>query len=481
MTVPTHLGSSIGAAPDPVGGRPSVRMRLLLFLLIPSLALLVLDSVFVYLIALHYSNFVHDRDLALSTIGLSRTLLDEGSDGQISRETSRLLAFNPEGHTFFSIRSLRHGLISGNLAIDLQKPAALAEEGSWPALYDATIDSRRVRASTLTIKAPNEAGDLLSISIAESLEDRKQRAREILLITIPVQALLIVAMLGLVWQGVRFGLRSLEGPVRRLASRKDKLAPISGPDIPLEILPLTQILDGLFARIRSLVALQERFVADAAHQLRTPLAGLSLNVERALSANRPEDRQEALRQVERLTSRVTRHATQLLTLARLQVPDEPARLEPLNLGHWLADVVAERVPDALQGAIDLGLEVNAEAALINADPAALQQLLDNLIDNAIRHAGKGGSITVGLSLDPVDSVVCLSLDDTGPGVPAEWLSRLTDRFFRAPDAPEGGSGLGLAIVQRIADAHGAALRFNQSSMGGLRVEVRFPDAGGIRP
>lgn len=458
--------------------QPSVRVRLLLFLLVPAAILLLAGGACVYVVALRYSDHVHDRDLALSTIGLARTLADEHSDGHLARETARLVEFSPGGHIYFSIRSMRHGLLSGTRANLAVPPAGAA--GASPVLYDAAIDGVPVRAAAMSIPAPRERGDRLVVAMAETREDRQLRAREILLLTIPVQATLIVAMLALVWQGVRFGLRSLEPPIRRLEKRGRNLAPISGPDIPIEILPLTRTIDGLFERVRALVALQERFVADAAHQIRTPLAGMSLQVDRALASRSERDTRDALAQIARLNKRLARSATQLLALARAQVPDAAAgRLVRLDLSAWLAEALAQRVPESLRAGVDIGYQDGDEAAIIDADPGALQELLDNLIDNALLHAGKHGSITVDLHRDG-DSVR-LAVDDDGPGVPDDMLPRLGDRFFRAPDAVEGGSGLGLAIVKRIADAHHANLRFCRSAFGGLRVEVRFPRATGMRP
>ncbi len=469
-------------AHDPVAVRaaagvkqPSVRRRLLLFLLVPTLSLVVATGASIYFIALGYSNYVHDRDLALSTTGLARAIVDNHADGRLSADAIRLIEFNPDGRSFFAVRSRRHGIVSGSgsgLGRNLPETATTS-----PFLYDAVIDSARVRAASLVVASPPDPDDQLVVSMAETFEDREQQAREILLITIPVEALLILALLALVWQGVRFGLHSLDPPVRRLAARGRDLAPISGPDIPVEILPLTRAIDALFERVRSLVAIEERFVADAAHQLRTPLAGLSMHVERALDSRNAEDTQDALRHIQRSTARVTRSATQLLALARLQVPgDVSDRIARLDLAKWLPDVVAQRIPDALRNRVDLGYDDESALAVIEAEAASLQELIDNLIDNALAHVARGGIVTVSLRNDDTDRVVCIAVDDDGPGVPLEMWPRLGERFFRAPGAAEGGSGLGLAIVKRIADVHGAGLRFGRSGLGGLRVELEFPRA-----
>ena len=476
-----------GTGASPASRRqPSLRRRLLAFLLIPTLVLMLLDTAFVYFVALRYANQIHDRDLAISTVGLAQALQQGRSDGRLTPEARRLLEYNPNGRSFFSVRSARHGVISGSGAHIAQPHAPLP--GALPVLYDAAIGALAVRAASVRIASPVDPGDSLIVSMAESLYDRQQQAREILLITIPIESLLIVILLGLVWQGVKFGLRILDVPIRRLAMRERNLEPISGPDIPIEILPMTRTIDGLFERVQSLVAIQERFVADAAHQLRTPLAGLAMHVERAVSARSPDDMQAALTQVQILTTRVTRSATQLLALARAQAPQEGgSTLSPLNLVQWLPTMVALRIPESLQAGVDLGYEspahatarnddVDAGAAImINAEGNALQELLDNLIDNALNNVSRGGTITVSLQpgANPGEAAR-VAIEDDGPGVPDDTLGRLGERFFRAPGAPDGGSGLGLAIVRRIADVHGAQVRFGRAVLGGLRVELRFP-------
>lgn len=465
--------------------QPSLRRRLLAFLLIPTLVLMLLDTAFVYFVALRYANQIHDRDLAISTIGLAQALQQGRSDGRLTPEARRLLEFNPNGRSFFSVRSALHGVVSGSGA--RIAPSASPMPGAWPVLHDTTVGTLPVRVAVARMVSPVDAGDSLTVSMAESFYDRQQQAREILLITIPIESLLIVILLGLVWQGVKYGLRILDVPIRRLAMRERNLEPISGPDIPIEILPMTRTIDGLFERVRSLVAVQERFVADAAHQLRTPLAGLAMHVERAASARSAEDMQVALAQIQVLTTRVTRSATQLLALARAQVPqDGGSALSPLDIVQWLPAIVALRIPESLQAGVDLGYESpgfetgrddgagEVEEIMIDAERNALQELVDNLIDNALNNVSRGGTITVSLRPGANHAEAArVAIEDDGPGVPDDTLGRLGERFFRAPGAPEGGSGLGLAIVCRIADVHGAEVRFGRATLGGLRVEVRF--------
>lgn len=472
---PAEIGANASAR------NPSLRSRLLKFLLIPTLALMLLDTGFVYLVALRYSNHVHDRDLAISTLGLATALRGDHSDGSLTHAVRLLLEYNPNGRSFFSVVSARHGLVSASTP---RAPVAQSfRRDDVPEMFSATIQSLPVRAASVRIRSPVDAADTLVVSMAESMHGRQARAQEILLLTIPIQVLLFAVQLALVWQGVRFGLRILDLPIRRLAARERNLEPISGPDIPIEILPMTRTIDGLFARVQELVSMQERFVSDAAHQLRTPLAGLAMHSERALAAGSADDLRTAMLHVRVLTSRVARTAAQLLTLARLQSPaGSSSELNPVDLATWLPEAVALRVPESLQAGVDLGYEGTDRPALIAGEAHGLQEMLDNLIDNAIGHARKGGIVTVSLRVPVgVSSGVAIVVEDSGAGVDDVFLPQLGERFFRVHGAPDGGSGLGLAIVKRIADAHDAALAFGRSALGGLQVMVTFPLATSARP
>lgn len=455
-----------------VPARPSLRRRLLAFLLIPTLLLTLVVSALFYLLMLKYSNHVHDMDLKEDTLGLAKAVNDGGDGLPLPLQARRLLEYSTEGRVFFEVRSRDHGLISHS-AQPIPAHAAPTTPGRVMLRDERMADGTPVRVASLTVPSAREASDRLTISVAETLDDRHRRAREILMLMLPTELLLTCSLLALVWHGVRVGLRLLQPAVRRLDDSQRDLSPVSGPDIPIEVLPLTQAIDGLLGRLKQMMALQERFVADAAHQLRTPLAGLSMHVQRAQASTRAQDTAQALQHIRQLTDRAIRSSTQLLALTRAQAPRESIRpLLPLDLAAWLPQALAERIPDALQAGVDLGYDDDEDGpAWIAADAGSLRELLDNLLDNAFRHAA-GSMVTVSLRRQPRH--LRLALDDAGPGVDAALLPRLGERFFRAPDAPEGGTGLGLAIVASIAARHRATLRYQRSALGGLRVELDLP-------
>ncbi|MDE2317985.1 MAG: sensor histidine kinase, partial [Xanthomonadaceae bacterium] len=226
--------------------------------------------------------------------------------------------------------------------------------------------------------------------------------------------------------------------------------------------------------LRGMLALHDRFIADAAHQLRTPLTGLGLHVERALADPDPTNVREALTHIRRLNQRAARTTAQLLALTRAQAPsNDTIEHVPLDLSRWVPEAVTQRVHDALTAGVDLGYQGPEQALIIHGHAASLHDMLDNLIDNSIRYAGPGSSVTVSLQQRP-DGGANLVVEDNGPGVPPELLPRLSERFFRAPGTNEEGSGLGLAIVQRIAERHHAEVTYRLAEDHGLCVEVRFP-------
>lgn len=459
--------------PKPAMRPPSLRRRLLQFLLIPMLGLLLLDALTTYVVALEYSNRVHDSDLGNDVRTLAQMFRSDRVEGDLPAEARFLLEYDPDGHNYFTVTSSKRGLLSGNG--DFPHPATPPPD-QRPRLYDSQMNGHALRAAALSMYSPVDPSEVLTVTIAETLRDRHKRAREILLLAVPMQTLLIIGVLSLVWFGVTRGLRILDPLTRRLAAREHELGPISDTDVPQEILPLTRTIDALFARLRGVMALQERFVADAAHQLRTPLTGLRLHVERALADPRPETVSDALQHIHRLTQRTARTSTQLLALTRAQSPwRERSAQEPVDLARLIPEGVGLRVHEALQAHIDLGYHGPDTAAPITGDTASLQELLDNLIDNALRYAGRGARVTVSVIALPEGGVM-LRVEDNGPGVPTELMARLGERFFRAPGTSESGTGLGLAIVQQIAAQHGAQVTFGDAQPHGLRVTVQFPPA-----
>jgi len=385
-------------------------------------------------------------------------------------------------------RSLRHSVPLGGLNADADDGDLDLQVQIWGAdgvqLYrsaraglpqravlgfsDTTVEGTRYRV--YSIQTP-----LQTVQIAQDMDARQERARaQALRATLPV---VLVAPLLMLAVGTVVGraLAPVERMRRQVAGRAaDDLRPLPEEHLPEEVLPLVQEINLLFGRVRGAFDAQRHFVADAAHELRSPLTALKLQVQ-GLQRGAPDGaaQQAAAARLAQGIDRAIALVGQLLQLARHDAGQAAgAPLARLDLREVVQAVVADALPLAAARQIDLGV-VAAEPALLPGDADSLQTLLRNLVDNALKFAPQGGRVDVELRA-AADGAV-LAVDDDGPGIPAEYRQRVLDRFFRTPDAAAPGSGLGLAIVRAVAERHGAALALGVSpTLGGLRVELRFP-------
>lgn len=453
---------------------PSLRRRLLLFVSLPLLATLVCGGVVNYVVGLHYANAVYDRWLLDSAEAIGELVNSDAGRNELSEQARILLHFSVQDRNRFAVRSLRYGVLAGDQ--DLPQPVPTSKEAR-PVLTTFTDHAQTMRMASVFLPNRADPGDVLVISTAEGTASRRALAREMLVSSIPIELLLIAVAMGLVWLGISRGLRVLDPLAREIRMRHaGDLSPLRTVDAPLEVQPLVATIDALLGRLDRMLRQQQRFIADAAHQLRTPLAGLRLQAERALADPSPKTVSEALAHVERLSAGTARAAGQLLALARAQAPDETLGVAvPLDLADLVRDEVAARVPGALMHGIDLGYRGPEHGANVIGDAVLLRELLGNLIDNASRYGNQNDAeVTVELRTEPDGSCV-LSVQDNGPGVAAELIPRLGERFFRVVGNGYEGTGLGLAIVREIAERHGGELSFcNHSNPHGLRVDVRFP-------
>lgn len=450
---------------------PSLRRRLLTILVAPMALAWLASGALIYVLALHYANVNYDRSLREGAMALGQMLRSQPGHRTLSPQARILMEYDPSDPSFYAIRGLHSGTLDSNLELPIPEP--IPTIGAQPRLDSITHDGRAMRMASLTIALDGSSEEFL-ISVAETLHERHALAREILVGALPIVLLLIALVLVLVWFGVRRGLRLLDPLTAQIAARPARdLSALDPSVVPVEILPLAQTIDALFARVRNLLDLQERFIADAAHQLRTPLAGLRLQAERALVDPRPESVRAALIHVERLSAGAGRAAGQLLALARAQTSENPIRIAAkVDLAYLAREQVAERVPEALAARIDLGYEGPTHRVEVVGDAVMLREALVNLVDNALNYTGENGTVTVSVTQEPRS--VTLAVEDSGAGVSEEWWPRLGERFFRPPGSSCEGSGLGLAIVRRIAERHRATVAFGRGRDGrGLCVRLTF--------
>jgi two-component system OmpR family sensor kinase len=321
------------------------------------------------------------------------------------------------------------------------------------------------------------AGDRI-VQVAQPMSARRELATSMALRTVVPQLAVLPFLALLVWFGIARGMAPLERVAVALGERSPAaLRPLAEAGLPIEVAPLVHALNGLLERLGSALGAQRAFIADAAHELRTPLAAVHLQAQLAERAKSDAERGAALAVLRAGLERATHVVDQLLTLAREEpgVSDRP--FAPVDVGELARHVLADYAAIAAHHQVDLGMPGDgtvATPAIVDGDAAGLRALVSNLVDNAIRYTPAGGRIDVAVERDGGD--VVLTVRDSGPGIPASERERVFDRFYRIP-----GSGLGLAIVKRVAERHDATIALGPGIEGpgtkGLGVTVRLP----VRP
>ena len=311
-----------------------------------------------------------------------------------------------------------------------------------------------------------------ALQVAQDEHEREAIATQTAVRTLVPFLALLPIFGGLIWFAVGRGLEPLDAMSKAVSKRRpDALAPLAERGLPEELRPLAASLNGLLERLSEALAAQRRFTADAAHELRTPLAALKLQLDLARRQGTAE-RAASLDDLEAGVQRASHVVEQLLTLARVEPESFAARRTECDLTAIARDAIVSRAALAAAKSIDLGL-ARATEAKVQGDAATLAILLSNLLDNAIRYTPSGGRIDVAIDSDEAGAT--LSVTDTGPGIAPEDRERVFDRFHRGGATEESGSGLGLSIVKRIADAHRATITLAAPAEGtGLVVKVRFP-------
>lgn len=287
------------------------------------------------------------------------------------------------------------------------------------------------------------------------------------------QVLLILLFAWLVVRGVRAGLMSVNRLSDEIRLRSiDDMQPLDVAGVPTEIRPLITHTNDLLARLDDAIVAQRRFVGHAAHQLRTPLAGLKLESELMLARPLPDDVRVRAERIKAASDRMIRLGQQLLVLARADPNARPQdSFVRMDLCEWVRQSGAEWIPRARAAQVEIGLIAPDEPVWIDADPLLIDELLGNLIDNALKYGARPGHISLNVAANPP----ALTVEDDGPGISPDQCERVFEAFYRAPEATEGGSGLGLAIVREIAHAHGAGWKLtSRPAFSGTKITVVFP-------
>jgi two-component system sensor histidine kinase TctE len=442
--------------------------RRLLILLLPPLALLMVAGGFAdYRASMVFMRTAYDQSLA--DAAFAQAALLKVVDGRIYAQLP--LQPQPLAHAYraekfyYSIWGPDHILITGNP----QLPAASAGEGNLT-YADAWLGSHRIRVVTYRVAT---AAGVATVNVAETTSRREAARHFILTSTWLMDFILVDSTLLLVWIGVRYGLKPLLAVRGQIESRSPReLRPLETTEVPAEVRPLVDALNGLFEVLREAARAQRQFVADAAHQLRTPIAGLVGHLELLTQDPAAAELESRLSVLRDGMSRVAHSANQLLALARAEPSANLAdRFQDTDLVPLVERVIERNVDRSVKARLDLGADL--DAASVAGSAWLIEDLLSNLVDNALNYTPAGGHVTVRCGGDR--SAPYLEVEDDGPGIPEAERGRVRQRFYRLPGSQGHGCGLGLAIVEEIAGLHRAGVTIDAGAGGhGTRIRVQFP-------
>ncbi|MEO8101274.1 MAG: sensor histidine kinase N-terminal domain-containing protein [Betaproteobacteria bacterium] len=467
----------VEAAP---AGRGSLFSEMLDWMLAPFLLVWPLSVALTYLIGISLANEAFDRSLASKTRALAEQAVWVPERGMVrlTADLRTLLADDDTDAHFIRIDSANGSFLLGEPELP-SLPLDQLREGGQVAFRTLDFRDSSVRIAALKHlrdSGNSPAGTPIIVYVAESTEKRTALAREIMKGIVFPQLLMVPLMVLLMWLGLRRGAAPLERLRAQVMARAtDDVRPLQAPDAPEEVAPLINAFNDLLARVEHEGAAQKRFIANAAHQLRTPLAGIKMQTELALRSADLPDKTEALNRIAAGTARTAHLINQLLALARTEgAAADSLPMSATDLGSIARDMVSAAYPFACRKHIDLGFDAPDRPVMIRGHTDLLRELVNNLVDNAIRYTPEKGHITVRvLELD----TPALEIEDDGIGIPPAERELVFERFYRVVGGQEAGSGIGLAIVREIALRHGASVMITAPSGGvGSLFRVAFPRA-----
>ncbi|HET9822545.1 MAG TPA: sensor histidine kinase N-terminal domain-containing protein [Burkholderiaceae bacterium] len=481
--------------PDPSQPRPqrSLFGDILDWLLVPLLLLWPLSVVLIWFAAQGIANRPFDRDLGETARTLARRVAVGPGPGaqrtrfELSDAAVAVLRGDQQDAFFFQVLGTRGEWIAGERNL----PVPVPERGTAPVgdvqFRDEELGERAVRVAYVWVPAAlSESSQPPLVQVAETLDKRSQLATEIARgVMLSQFAILPLAVL-LVWFALMRGLRPLDVLQRRIRQRASgDLSPIDERVAPEEVSPLVAAINEVLRRLDASLATQKHFLADAAHQLKTPLAGLRTQAElaqREIDAGDAKAAKRSLQQIARSSLRAAHMVNQLLAMARAEDRGEARRTQTFNLAALATEAVHDFVPRALAKGIDLGYEgpgaKDASAPKLTGEPLLVREMIRNLVDNAVQYTPGGGTVTVRVLADPFGQVAVLQVEDNGPGIPEAERELVFQPFYRALGTEVDGSGLGLAIVREVVDRHGGDVAIEavqpRAAAPGARITVRLP-------
>ena len=470
------------------------------WMLAPLLLLWPMSLGLTWLVAQAIANKPYDRDLADVVVALARQTTAQTAAGarpalerrqELERTASALLrSDDDEGdNAYFQVLGARGELVAGDPRLVV--PADDFAPSAAVRFRDELLVDEPVRVAYLRLPGAAGDGDAL-VQVAETLGKRSRLATEIIKgVLLPQFVILPLAVL-LVWFALARGIRPLAELQQRIRKRTSSdLSAIPTAGVPDEVAPLVHAINDLLQRLDQSIAAQRHFLADAAHQLKTPLAGLRMQAElatRDIDSGRGDaaSLKHSLQQIALSSQRAAHVVNQLLAMARAEDVGQALRRVPIDLVALTRNVVQDFVANAIERRIDLGYEgpEPGDPSRLLGEPVLLGELVRNLVDNALHYTPGGGTVTVRVVTDPFGQVLVLQVEDTGPGIAPAERAAVFRPFYRSPDTVVDGSGLGLAIVQEIAQRHDAQVTVSDARLRsvaplapGALFTVRFSLAG----
>ncbi len=449
--------------------RFSLRRQLLVWLLVPQLVLWLMGGVLAFRVALTYAEKAIDQSLTQSVRSLARQVKPLGSGLLVDfpRAAQDILEQDPNDRLSYMVSSPPGSFLLGNSRLP-EPPPTLHVPANEPVLYDLVIDGTPMRVACIDVDFGDAPPQRLRVQVAKGLAVQQRIARELVRDVLFPLLLLGAVLSFLVYAGIRRGLAPLQRLEAQLAHRTAaSLSPIELTQAPKEVHSLATTLNQLLTTLRRSLSQEKRFLNDAAHQLRTPLAGLISQTELAMQESDPQALQLRLEKVHTGALRSAHLVHQLLALARTEAE---VALLPLDAALLAREVAREWTPRAVAAGVDLGYE-GEDTLTVPGDKLLLREVLNNLIDNALRYAGRGTTVT--LRTRAQEGHCLLEVEDNGPGLTQAELAHVFERFWRASTLP-GGCGLGLAIVAEIAQRHHGSAHAMALQPHGFHVQLRLP-------
>ena len=453
----------------------SLRRRLLLWLLVPLALVSAVMMIEVRFSAGRAANESYDRVLLGAALAITeRVIVRDGRlDVDVPYVALEMLTNEAQDRVYYQVADASGQFITGydNLP---PVPEELGEVGDDPVFYDAEYRGEKVRVGVLSryVSSPRLSTKFV-VTVAETVEARGALIRE-LTASAAVRQIALISIAGVItWFGIGWGLRPLARLQQALNRRNpEDLRPIEH-DVPHEVFHLVAAINGLMKRLGASIDAMQRFTSNAAHQLRTPLSAIQTQTELAARESDPATLKIRLAHVQDGTRQTARLVGQLLSLARVEPGEHAREMVDVNLNQLCEDLTRGQVPKALEKGIDLGFETRKANVSIKGAPTLLEEMLTNLLENALTYCTSGNHVTVRL-IDQEDQVI-LEVEDDGPGIPLWEREKIFERFYRLDSDHSEGCGLGLAIVKEIAARHGGDVEITEGTGGtGLRVGIQLP-------